>query len=449
MLKQNYEELKKRKKILSAVDVLGSFDFLTYTISLDSLNLNDIKILLDVKNISQSEINYKYRKVFCLAVHEYTHFVDASSTIWGINHLYLMNEAYLSSDSYKRDPEQFYKAKEFHTHIRKIKYPKYYNFIGKVENPFPWGANPTMGLLFGADGKLTDEGIVFMRFYTISGEEIARTPISAVSILEASAMANEIFSKVSFVNMLNAKEDLILANKDLHDEVMSFLYHKELTEYSACVHILANQQQCKDVLQAFYLVSLLTRIVLNTAESVFNKILELNIFKETFQIKDEESTHYIRIKQGLIYKNMGMLYYLLVSGLPENSYLTPDLAIKGVSISLSKLGLDIDLIKKSALKEFNKKCDEIETTQITPLKKLSIIARKNFNMIDIQKISLPFDKLHLPRVILNDFDEDDNIAEALMFPNEDNLLKDFNIDESYSELAKGVEWVYRFSESCV
>ena len=49
MLKKNYEELKKRKKILSAVDVLGSFDFLTYTISLDSLNLNDIKILLDVK----------------------------------------------------------------------------------------------------------------------------------------------------------------------------------------------------------------------------------------------------------------------------------------------------------------------------------------------------------------------------------------------------------------
>ena len=47
------------------------------------------------------------------------------------------------------------------------------------------------------------------------------------------------------------------------------------------------------------------------------------------------------------------------------------------------------------------------------------------------------------------FDEDDNIAEVLMFPNEDNLLKDFNIDESYSELVKGVEWVYRFSESCV
>ena len=44
-----------------------------------------------------------------------------------------MNEAYLSSDSYKRDPEQFYKAKEFHTHITKIKYPKYYNIIGKVE----------------------------------------------------------------------------------------------------------------------------------------------------------------------------------------------------------------------------------------------------------------------------------------------------------------------------
>lgn len=449
MLKKNYEELKKRKKILSAVDVLGSFDFLTYTISLDSLNLNDIKILSDVKNLSQSETNYKYRKVSSLAVHEYTHFIDASSTIWGINHLYLMNEAYLSSDSYKKDPEQFYKAKEFHTHITKIKYPKYYNVIGKVGNPFPWGASPTMGLLFGADGKLTDEGIVFMRFYTTSREEIARIPISAVSVLEASAMANEIFMKVDLVNALSVKEDFILANKDLHDEVMSFLYNKELTEYSACVHMLANQQQCKDVLQAFYLVSLITKIVLNTTESAFYKIIELNIFKEIFKIKDEESTHYIRIKQGLIYKNIGMLYYLLVSGLPEKSYINPDSAMKGVSISLSKLGLDIDFIKKSALEEFNKKCDEILTTQIDPLKQLSIIAKVNFNMIDITKPSLPFDKLHLPKVILNDFDEDDNIAESLIFLNKNNLFKDYNIDESYIELTKGVEWVYRFSESCV
>jgi hypothetical protein len=144
-----------------------------------------------------------------------------------------------------------------------------------------------------------------------------------------------------------------------------------------------------------------------------------------------------------------MLYYLLVSGLPEKSYVNPASAIEGISSSLSKLGLDIDFIKQSSSEEFNKKCDEIETTQINPLKELSIIARKNFNMIDIQKPSLPFDKLHLPRVILGDFDKDGNIAEVLIFPNEDNLLKDFNIDESYSELAKGVEWVYRFSESCM
>ena len=43
-------------------------------------------------------------------------------------------------------------------------------------------------------------------------------------------------------------------------------------------------------------------------------------------------------------------------------------------------------------------------------------------MIDIEKHVLPFDNLNLPKVVLNDFDENDNIAEALIFTNDNNEL---------------------------
>lgn len=448
MKKEYYEEIFKRNRILYQVDTLGSFDFSTYIISLESLNLNSLNVLNEKEKSHEHETNSKLRVVLPLAIHEYTHFIDSSATVWGINHLCLMNEAYLTNRKYEHKENLFYKAKKFYRHIQKIKYPNYYSFVGETDSKTKWIAIPTLGKVFNHEGEISKESIMFMRFHNIKGEEIARTPISAISILEASAMASEIFSKINILKQLKDRDIYKFENTELNKEIMSFIYDKNLTEYSACVHMLANRQGCTDVLNAFYLVKLITNVVLNASDKVFEKILVKNKFKKIFDI-NEEHEQFIRLKEGLESKNIGVLYYLIVYGLPANSYLNPQVARNGVSTSLRQLGLSFQYVKDTAKKEFNKKYNEILKTSITPIKDLAKASIKNFNSIDIENHLLSFNNLDLPKVILDDFDENDNIAESLIFTNDSNNLATLNLNSCYEELKYGETWVTNFSESCI
>lgn len=448
MQKKYYDEIFKTNNILFQVDTLGSFDFSTYIISLESLNLYSLKILQEKEKIHIHEINSKLRTVLPLAVHEYTHFIDSTSTVWGINHLSLMNEAYLTNRKYQHEENLFYKAKKFHRHVQKIKYPNYYSVIGNIDYNGKWIGLPTMGKTFNNQGEISNESIMFMRFSTIDYQEIARTPISAISILEASAMASEIFNDIEILNKLADKEIYKFENQESSKKILSFIYDKKLTEYSACVHMVANRQECTDILNAFYLVKLITNVVLNSSDKVFEKILTKDKFKKNFNI-NEEHEQFIRLKEGLESKNIGMLYYLIVYGLPAFSYLNPQVARNGVSTSLKKLGISYQYVKDTAKEEIVKKSNEILKTPISQIKDLTNASIKNFNIIDIEKHILPFDNLDLPKVVLNDFDENNNIAETLIFTNDNNELSTFNLDSCYEELRNGEKWVIKFSESCI
>lgn len=89
----------KAYNCLNDVDILGSFDFNNAIVSLDSLNRHDIdrvqhlfggRILNTEESSALTVDQYLIAaKVFPLAIHEYTHFLDATSTLWGFRHLAL------------------------------------------------------------------------------------------------------------------------------------------------------------------------------------------------------------------------------------------------------------------------------------------------------------------------------------------------------------------------
>lgn len=123
--------LKKRKKTserwncFSKLDVLGSFDFMTLTISLDSLNINDFNHLgslllrCDYKDgILNRNLEYDLyealKKLYGLSFHEYTHFVDFTATVWGASFLLSLNEAYLTNhEIFGTKESEYHKAKCF------------------------------------------------------------------------------------------------------------------------------------------------------------------------------------------------------------------------------------------------------------------------------------------------------------------------------------------------
>jgi hypothetical protein len=145
---------------------------------------------------------------------------------------------------------------------------------------------------------------------------------------------------------------------------------------------------------------------------------------------------------------MGILFYLIAFGLPKNSYLNSMTAKDGIASSLSKLGINMNLIKQLAKEDFKKVYNDIIKSDIDPLIKLAYAAKSNFELIDIEEISLPFQDLHLPKVILGDFDGDE-LAERFIYDKNNNIFEGYNINESSEKLLKGQEWVKRFSEGCI
>ncbi|WP_241157136.1 hypothetical protein, partial [Pseudomonas viridiflava] len=83
---------------LRKVDTLGQFDFNTCIVMLDSLESSSVKeiAISDLESTNRIDLATfeRLRKALVLAVHEYTHFVDSTSTLWGLRHLRMMHRAY-------------------------------------------------------------------------------------------------------------------------------------------------------------------------------------------------------------------------------------------------------------------------------------------------------------------------------------------------------------------
>lgn len=186
--------LQKRKKTserwncFSKADVLGSFDFMTLTISLDSLKGDDFNHLgkLLSRGDYKDEIlnrNLKYdlyealKKLYGLSFHEYTHFVDSTSTAWGASFLRILNEAYLTNhDIYGTEESEYHKAKRFFDLAKSFTLPDYYTAKDPDVDPStPWSYQVTSGKRFNNNGELSDIPITFISFENSSNERIVMT----------------------------------------------------------------------------------------------------------------------------------------------------------------------------------------------------------------------------------------------------------------------------------
>ncbi|MDH4396552.1 MAG: hypothetical protein QE278_12810 [Limnobacter sp.] len=62
------------------------------------------------------------KKVMTLAAHEYTHFVDATSSIWGMRHLSRVNACHSVDSAYEAE---FFVLKDTYDYMRSIRLPDY------------------------------------------------------------------------------------------------------------------------------------------------------------------------------------------------------------------------------------------------------------------------------------------------------------------------------------
>ncbi|MCG6242045.1 hypothetical protein K6U55_08320 [Vibrio diabolicus] len=334
------EKLKKtRRNTLDKSDLLGSYDFFTTIVSIESCEEQDIVNLNltreefsrvcsnnDVEDTLSFSTYEFYSKVYPVATHEYTHFIDCTSTLWGMRYLKSMSDAY-SSDNLRfgATEEDFFRAKEFNDLVRFIKMPDYYRLVAKKEeHPLPWSYRESIGKVFTSKGKVSDRPLLFIWFSDASGEPIVRSPISPLSILEGSAMCQEILGRSSLISLLG--EERVIEEKMYQNYLKNYLFDASLTEYSVCAHLLGTKFEKVDTIDVFSASATLCRYVLNTPLQVYEMILSHFDFCTLWQNNPiyshvspdaPEMVDFVKnIKEGLKRHDLGMLFYLIFQLLP-------------------------------------------------------------------------------------------------------------------------------------
>lgn len=453
MLYSDFKNQTARRNVLAKVDILGSFDFYTSLVSLDSLAAQDIQgmhralhgeplaAIIERGAISLEQYQW-VAKILPLAAHEYTHFIDATSTLWGFQHLNLMNKAYLASDKNGAQESEFSKAKLFYDHSRRIRLPNYYTVVASgIENVRPWQSNISIGYLFSSNGVPTDQPILFSRFSNYRGELIARSPVSIVSLLEASAMAQELLLH-SVLIQLTDEDFRLVEQKQFAQRTLDYIYNPEITEYSVCAHIVANEQKCSDILAAFRLCAIIVRTLLNLPKEAIQKVAETCPVAELMKL-EKEDTFVKAIHHGLRNGDLGVLFYVICLALPERAYVDSQAAITGVVEALRTLGLDFSSIRHEAETRVSEMLDDLARSTIQPISLMANAGYDNFNKIECSDFELNFSYLNLPPALLSDS------SVAHIFGPDNNLLKDFDFESCFTQLSAGQSWVERFAEACV
>ena len=445
----NFQEFKKatqRFNVLKRSDVAGSYHFGTATVSPDSLESRDLHETIPIRSVlaargKLSGPQYEaLAKILPLAAHEYTHFIDSTSTVWGMKFLSRMNAAYSCGDQYQHDEAEFWNAKSFYDFLKSIALPEYYTVKQRAQSTLPWSTTITAGQLFDKNGRITDRTILFQRFRNSKGEELVRSPISGVSILEASAMAQEVTFRMSL--LAGAVDEYALIERaSTSRDLAAYLYNPDLTEYSVCVHLVANVLRTPDIGSAFVVCSILTRVCLNLTDEVFDALAADEDLMHRVNLPDQHDFSR-RLLDGLRLRDMGTVFFLLTRCLPNYPELTQGGSETVAMGAIEALGIDVSSIHADAITFAECVGQELRGSEIEPIRCLYEAGLNNLREINPLSPRLNFSRLHLPLALLSDS------TEHFVLGDPQSPLAQRTIDSIYEPLIEGELWVERFSEGC-
>jgi hypothetical protein len=308
----------------------GSYCFLSQCIQFESLESKHLMdyIHLDFDSVDGYEAA---KKVAPLLNHEVKHWYDAHSTLWGMK---LLTEIYscrndlaVAEKSGIGTPlDHFNKQMNLRDSIEFIKYPDYYTTrTPKANTSRPWSYQHSCGILFTKHGKPSDRHIFFTRFENKDGHLIARVPFSLCALLEASAVSQELNSKVILINQIENPASRKIETQKLFDNTFKELYDENLVEYSVVAHKVANAFSLVDAIESYNISSVLIRFLFNLPHEIIDKIVPEKLLMEMF------SCFFEPYKSAIKYKDLGSLFSLLIDAL-YSQYQS-----KGVAVNINNV----------------------------------------------------------------------------------------------------------------
>lgn len=382
------------KKYFPNTSTNGYYDFLNQTVTLNSWDFIKLQALK-----GQSEY-LKTHKIMPLCQHEYTHWLDSTSTLWGIKFLYDLYKTYDIEDykEFLKGNDNFNKLFNSMLEIRKHNFFTCSQSYDEITNTIPWKYKYKYNII---ENKYILPMVYFLNKDDYS--KICHVPISLVSILEAAATAQELEMKMRLiVGFLHDGEKIVEA-KSLERSIVKQLYEPLLTEYSVAVHIVSNSLQVKDILDAYSVCSVLCRFVLNFPDEYFEKIsLENNIGSIEFITEQTLPLIYNTLKE----KDISLLFFLIAQKLKDYPILKFDNeTIQNSIISvLATFSIEInEKFFKSVTEEYLRHYTYFNSYDYLPIEEITKAGYENFDKLGVfgQRF-YNFHDLITPQALLGD-----------------------------------------------
>ncbi|TDU69450.1 hypothetical protein EI77_03105 [Prosthecobacter fusiformis] len=428
---------------------LGSYCFYTQSIELPSISEQDFaeaaKLATDLKSSGATTISpalyEKLKHIHPVSAHEYTHFLDCTATVWGIDLLLSLFRAYGLGD----DETKYFHAKEANEQIQGIKMPDYYSVIQESVSPTrPWKYRISTGSIFDKNGKPSSRQIPFLHFLNAENEFLARAPISLLSMLEASSTFQELRSHALLIRQL-PDDSKWVENSTFGQTFMNRLYDHQLTEYSVCTHLIANRNNITDPMIAYYYAAIISRFCLNLRASDIPKFSIVDAVATALSLDGSPHRQEIisRLNASLAAGDRAVLFSVLARSCDIVGALASKTTPRtSLSQACQLFGVELAELETSAKEAFSELHEQLSHLPNVP-PAIAASCLHNFQAQgDIYNVKFDFTAMELPPAMYGDGE----LRPAFIGGRK--IFKDFDVEEHFLAVQPKRDWMRQFSEAC-
>lgn len=394
-ISESHAEVTAKWCGLPNVKNVASYNYVDQLVLFESIEAKHVAACLSLPTPAE---RWSLKKnVWLNGWHEYTHWLDMTSSVFGMRWLCQLVELLEKYPGAGQPPSTEFidECKSATRKLAGIHLPEYYS---TVDNPVgrPWLYSSTVGQAFDYDGNPNpNHPLWFVRFNTPDGLPIARQPISIASLLEVRAVEAELLGGFRLINALQDRAFQAIEKSYLSEDILTRLYEPYLTVYSVAAHWYANHRQVSDAGEAYRAASKLAWFCLDAPTNWVGTL------KATSEFRNRMGNQFAELMNiSLSLGDRGALFFMLASETRLRSLrsLGEDLS----ALTQAEWGVSLREVNEAGKKERTKLSNRLVSTT-TPVRQLAEIWKKNSDQRTLDApLSVSNISIQLPAVILAD-----------------------------------------------
>lgn len=378
------------QKILEKSDVNGMFHFQNLAIDLKYIGRNFIEPGFNGNDIDTFEKAVELRSIM---IHEYQHYLDSTHTVWGVDYLFDLERAYSHFDDPQRllDENSFIELMQLYEKLNSIVLPEYYqlnlcNDVKKIEKDL-LKLEPTIGNIFTKYGEVGSP--CFFVNYIQKHERLVRSPVSIITLLECSAIIEEISYRYAQI-LIELKDHHLyktISENQFKKHIESIIYNPDLSEYFSLILLVSQKIKDFKLLEDVWLIKILIQVCLNFTSEHFSELLKSQFMMHVLKNCNPQvdgGDFYEKLKKGIESEDRGMLFLAISLLLPSDmNYKNPKFCKDVINTILRTIReeLTFDLLQSEAREYIETIAESLKDSVVPYIAKIAKSIKFNLAII--------------------------------------------------------------------